>query len=263
MKLSISNIAWEPENDEVVYAEMRRLGYQGLEIAPTRIFPKRPYEHLKEASRWSKGLFEHYHLVISSIQSIWYGKTERLFGTQQERMILLNYTKKAIDFASAIGCSNLVFGSPQNRNLRSGESGELAISFFKELGEYAVMQGTVLALEANPPMYQTNYINTTKEAIAIAKTVNSKGLRVNLDLGTVIANRETLSSLVSELNWIHHIHISEPNLKEIEYRKIHQELKGILKTGYEGYLSIEMRKGLPIRQVFKVMREAGDIFRDI
>ena len=35
MKLSISNIAWDSENDKKVYELMKKYSYEGLEIAPT------------------------------------------------------------------------------------------------------------------------------------------------------------------------------------------------------------------------------------
>ena len=44
MNLSISNIGWVSEQDETVYRLMKEYGYKGLEIAPTRIFEKRPYD---------------------------------------------------------------------------------------------------------------------------------------------------------------------------------------------------------------------------
>ena len=58
MKLSISNIAWAKEQDEQVYSRMREYGYSALEIAPTRIFPEAPYDHLEEASSWARKLKE-------------------------------------------------------------------------------------------------------------------------------------------------------------------------------------------------------------
>ena len=110
MKLSISNLAWEKEQDVLFYDQMKKLGYTGLEIAPTRVFPENPYERNEEAARWSESLFKEYGITISSMQSIWYGRLERLFGTKEERGSLLSYTKKAIDFASCVGCHNLVVG---------------------------------------------------------------------------------------------------------------------------------------------------------
>ena len=51
MKLSISNIGWTVEQDSQVYELMKKYGFTGLEIAPTRIFPEAPYEKLNEADR--------------------------------------------------------------------------------------------------------------------------------------------------------------------------------------------------------------------
>ena len=79
MKLSISNIGWDGAKDRDVYALMERYGFCGLEIAPTRVFPERPYERLAEAALWRKALLAEHGLTVSSMQSIWYGRQEQLF----------------------------------------------------------------------------------------------------------------------------------------------------------------------------------------
>ncbi len=43
MKMAISNIAWDAGEDAGVYALMRKYGYMGLEIAPTRFFAADPH----------------------------------------------------------------------------------------------------------------------------------------------------------------------------------------------------------------------------
>ena len=43
-QLAISNIAWQKDEDETVYAAMQQAGFTGLELAPTRIFSEAPYE---------------------------------------------------------------------------------------------------------------------------------------------------------------------------------------------------------------------------
>ena len=120
MRLSISNICWQADEDAVMYALMQESGFCGLEIAPTRIFSHKPYDRLVDAGIWADGLKEKYGLDISSMQSIWYGRTEKLFGTARERQILLDYTKRAVDFAQAVRCANLVFGAPRNRVVPDG-----------------------------------------------------------------------------------------------------------------------------------------------
>ena len=65
-------------------------------------------------------------------------------------------------------------------------------------------------MEANPPIYNTNYINTTTEALALVKKIGSKGFLVNLDLGTMIENKEALNVIAEDINLINHVHISRP-----------------------------------------------------
>ena len=241
MKLSISNIAWIQNNDIKMYAKMRELGYSGLEIAPTRIFQNHPYDRLEEARVWAKKLNENYGLIVSSMQSICYGRNERLFGSLEEYQILKGYVKKAIDFAESINCRNLVFGCPRNRNNPDGLTEDRAVSFFKELGDYAYEHGTVIGMEANPKIYNTNYINDTVSAIDLIRHVDSKGFLLNLDVGTMIENGEEISILKNKEQYINHVHISEPRLKNLERRRLHKELASFLnKVGYNKFISIEV-----------------------
>ncbi|WP_443662274.1 sugar phosphate isomerase/epimerase family protein [Eshraghiella crossota] len=243
MKLSISNIGWAKENDTSVYNLMKKYGFHGLEIAPTRIFTELPYDKKEEAEEWSLDIKNEYGFSVSSMQSIWFGRQEKIFGCDEERNALLEYTKKAIDFASNIGCENLVFGCPRNRNLPDDADESVAVVFFKELGDYAYSKGTVIGMEANPPIYNTNFINDTKSALNLIEKVNSMGFRLNLDLGTIIQNDEDVSELIGKVPLINHVHISEPGLKPIEERSIHIELKTLLeKEGYNRFISIEMGK---------------------
>lgn len=241
MKLSISNIGWKAENDLKVYEIMKKYGYSGLEIAPTRIFPNKPYDQNEKAKIWSKEIKQKYALDISSMQSIWYGCQECVFGTEEERMFLQEYTKKAIDFAAVIKCKNLVFGCPRNRNIFKDEDYKIGVSFFRELGDYAFKMGTVIGLEANPIIYHTNFINDTKSALEFIKVVNSKGFLLNLDIGTMIQNEEKPEELVDNVRYINHVHISEPNLKPLKERALHKKIKAILsEERYNGFISIEM-----------------------
>lgn len=243
MKLSISNIGWDEKNDIVVYDMMRSHNFQGVEIAPTRIFPKTPYQYIDMARTWSANLETIYGFTIPSMQSIWYGRQERIFGGSEERQILIEYTKKAIDFAEAIGCKNLVFGCPKNRNYERTEDINSAVEFFRTIGNYAVKKNTVIGMEANPKIYNTNYINDTVSALELIRQVNSDGFKLNLDVGTMIQNGESVQELKGQVQLINHVHISEPGLKPIERRQLHTDLKEILENeNYSGFVSIEMGK---------------------
>lgn len=267
MKLAISNIAWTKEYDEQMYAYLQKIGFVGVEIAPTRIFDMPPYEKKEAAELWATQLHERYGLFVPSLQSIWFQRSENIFRSETERETLLSYTKEAMDFAQAIGSRNLVFGCPRNRNrnedcpLSEAECMDVAASFFRELGEYAKLHDTVLALEPNPPVYSTNFMNDTASAFAVAKHVASEGCKVNVDLGTILTNGETLDVVRENITLVNHIHISEPNLNRIEKRELHKELAHMLnESGYTNYVSVEMKNQDNIAAVQEVCAYVADIF---
>lgn len=261
MKLAVSNIAWPIEESGEAYALMERYGFTGLEIAPTSLFPQEPYARLEEARAWQEDLQRERGFAVPSMQSIWYGRSEKLFGSKEERDILLGYTKAAIDFAAAIGCKNLVFGCPRNRSIPEGTDPRAALPFFKELGGYAHAKGASIGLEPNPPIYNTNYINTTEEALALIEQVDSPGFGLNVDVGAMVANGESPAVLEGRVGLISHVHVSEPGLLPIEARPLHRELCRLLEAeGYTGWVSIEMNKSGGLPAVEKAMAYVGEIF---
>lgn len=264
MNLSISNIAWESIYDEEMYLYLQQSGYAGLEIAPTRVFPESPYNHISEAKEWALNLKTKYCLEIPSMQSIWYGHTERLFGSNEERKQLIDYTKKSILFAEAIGCKNLVFGNPKNRDTDDlSRDLEIALQFFKEIGDYAFNHNTVISLEPNPVIYNTRFMNTTAETVQVIEAVNSKGIKLNVDLGSMIYNNEDVEYLKQISQHIHHIHISEPGLKSLEKRtELHKSILSIAnKYCCNSFVSIEMGKQ-KIDDVKEIMEYLMDLNQD-
>ena len=164
--------------------------------------------------------------------------------SEQDMKALEEYTQKAILFAERLNCKNLVFGCPRNRNV-NGEMtiGKLnnVVEFFRRVGEFAYTHNTCFSLEPNPKMYNTNFINTTNEAIEMVKRVGCPGFKVNLDFGTIIANSENVNMI--DVTYVNHVHISEPGLSNIKSRQEHKELVSKLrKNKYDGYISIEMSK---------------------
>ncbi|NCB05228.1 MAG: sugar phosphate isomerase/epimerase [Clostridia bacterium] len=258
MRLSASNIAWTAERDEAMYDWLKANGFEAVEIAPTRIFPISPYRRLNDAAQYARELKQKYGLAISSMQSLWYGRTERLFGPAAERETLLRYTREAIDFARAVKCPNLVFGCPKNRR-RDGAAPETVEGFLCDIAAYAQANQTVFALEPNPAVYGTDYLNHTSEALALAERLNLPGLRVNVDVGTMVENGESPEALAGQLQWVHHVHVSEPSLKPIVRRALHAELAALLREeGYAGYVSLETGRDTPeseLRDVLCYVRE--------
>ena len=239
MKVSASNIAWTFEQDGEILALLCALGFDGLEVAPTRLFPEKPYSHAGRARTHAAMLLGQYSLRVSSMQSVLFGITQNLFGPAEERAFLRDYLRAGIDFAKALGCGNVSFGCPKNRMISDESQYGTAVEFFRDLSEHAAQQGTVLTIEAVPVIYGGNFLTTTEQACAFVRDVGRPGCRINADTGTMVANDEPFSVLEQNVDLIHHIHLSEPYLAPIEKRDWHKQLREL---PFKGYLSLEMRK---------------------
>jgi len=250
LKLSISNIGWDKADDSYMYDYLVDSGFSGIEIAPTRVIEENPYDHLDEAFSFKK-LMDEKGLIVSSMQSIWFKKDERIFYDEAERKAITEYTKKAIDFAKVLDCKNLVFGCPRNRSYEELADIENGLSFFNEVADYAKENGTCFSLEPNPAIYNTNFINYTKDAFDFVRKIGNDGFKVNVDFGTIVQNDEDISYVAKHVSLINHVHISEPYLNRIEKREKHNDLASILKgANYDGFVSIEM-KNLGDLQIIK------------
>lgn len=248
IKLSASNIGWAMQDDRFVLCALHDLGFKGIEFAPTKISHDDPYS--KNSTRIAKSYFESVHenygLVPCSMQSIWYGISKNLFDGNLVNSWLIDYTKRAIDYSAELNCPNIVFGCPRNRNVPNGANLKLAEIFFETIGPYAKSLNVNFAIEPNPTLYCTNFLNTTHEVVEALISWKIPGLSVNYDIGAAIVNNETSSTLYKYLPMVTHIHLSEPGLDFIKKRKRHNALLHKISTRYSGYISIEMREtGLP------------------
>ena len=94
MKLSISNLGWREQDNQMVYDLMEKYGFTGLEIAPTKILPQNPYDNLSEIKTWKENLQARYNFEIPSMQAVLYKRPEQLFKNKEERDFLLYVNAK-------------------------------------------------------------------------------------------------------------------------------------------------------------------------
>lgn len=277
MKLAISNIAWDEKYDERVYGYLQKAEFTGIEIAPTRIFPEKPYEHLEEAKAYAEQIKKEYGLEIVSMQSVWYGLEESVFGKEESRKACAAYWTEAAAFAQAAGCPNMVFGNPRQRSvpakddgvwfLRPDEVAKIEEEFFGSISEITKEHHSCVGMEANPPMYHTNYMNRTEQVLGLVDRLHHPAFRLNLDIGTMICNGETFEELIEPYGGeaffqkVSHIHLSEPGLALVQKRDIHKELAVLLrKYPYEGYVSVEMGKREELQEIFETVSYVKRIF---
>lgn len=261
MNLSISNIAWNAEEDNNVLGVLRGYNITALEVAPTKIWNDPVNCSIEEIEKY-RLKWEDCGIKIVAMQSLLFGQPNLvLFEDENTRTQMKNYLKKIIEIAGVLGIKALVFGSPKNRlsgHLNKLEQISIASSFFNEVGQYAVDNNLIFCIEPNPHQYGCDFVTNTQQGIDLVKEVNHPGFQLHLDTGALILNEENFAeSIENSLPYLAHFHISEPylNLVGSGTHNHHHEISKILKElNYENHISIEMKNALLPSNVESVRR---------
>ncbi len=119
VRLSVSNIAWDIDEDEQVSLLLARAGIDAIDIAPGKYFPdpaKAGDADIAGVRRWwsDKGI------EITGMQALLFGTTGlNVFGSRDVQRNLLDHLAAVSHIGAGLGATRLVFGSPKNRD-RSG-----------------------------------------------------------------------------------------------------------------------------------------------
>jgi len=262
---SVSNIAWPAENDSEALALVAELGFEGLELAPAKVFGD-PFKIGSADLRAYRNRVTGYGLEISALQGILFGSQDaHLFKSDASRRIMSLHLARIAELASELGARACVFGAPTLRDpgdLPIAAAHQIAIDFFAKIADIYSGHGVALCLEANPPLYNCRFITRTAEALALVETVDRPGLALQLDTGTIFLNGEDPGLIVSAALRIGHFHVSEPSLVPIGTAAVdHAPLAAALKaSAYTGWISVEMKSVAEwrqaLRQAYEVVTQA-------
>jgi sugar phosphate isomerase/epimerase len=244
LRLAVSNIAWNPEEDESIGLLLRAEGVSGIEVAPTK-WRANPLEASAREIAEYRRVWADRGLRIVSLQSLLFGRPElQLFG--DTRAALADVLLRVIDLGAELGAHALVFGSPRNRirgAISPVDAMSNAVDFFRPIGDHASAQNVTLCIEANPPEYGCDFVTTTAEAIMLCDAINNRGIGVNGDLGGMtMSGDEPTATIAAADGLLGHFHASEPNLAELGAESDHETAGEALRAiSYERWISIEMR----------------------
>jgi sugar phosphate isomerase/epimerase len=247
VKLAISNLAWDHDEDAAIAQLMRQRGVGGVELAPTKVFPA-PLNVAPEAPAAFAHFWEGYGIRVVALQSLLFGQPQlRIFAEPEARRQALNYLAGMIELGARLGARALIFGSPAARrigDLDRRDAWPIAVEFFAGLGEIALRYNTCLCIEPNPPEYGCDFIRTAAEGRELVKAVNHPGFRLHLDAGALTLNGEDPEvEIQASIEWLAHFHASEPHLQPLgqgsaNHTRIARALRA---AGYGGWVSVEMR----------------------
>jgi D-psicose/D-tagatose/L-ribulose 3-epimerase len=216
MRIAISNIAWDVSEDEQVVLLLHKYGIDAIDIVHSKYFPEpktaSSYDIARVRDWWGKQ-----GIAITGMQSLLFGTTGlNLFGSPEIRAAMLDHLNTVCRIGSCLGATRLAFGSPKNRDrsaLSNDEAHDIAVIFFRHLGDIASSHNVAVCLEPNPPSYGANFMTNSAETAKIVSEVSHHAIRMQMDAGALNINGEDPCHVIREYaSLIGHIHASEPNL---------------------------------------------------
>ena len=247
MNLSISNIAWNIDEDHEISKILNDYNVNLIDIAPNKYFNSINSTNIQEIDK-VKNYWKQRNIKISGMQSLLYKANNfNIFNIDEHsHNLIINYLEKIIIIANRLGAKNLIFGSPKNRDRGSLNDTEVLSKskfFFKSLGDIALNYNIKICLEPNPSLYNCNFMTSTHETEKIIRNVNHEAIKLNLDIGALTINNENLDDVMTKCHdLISYVHLSEPNLitlgnTNLDYKKIIDTIRNFIP---DVTLSIEM-----------------------
>jgi ribose 5-phosphate isomerase B len=176
---------------------------------------------------------------------------------------LMKRLKTFIDIAAEFG-SLVIIGGVRGQ-LRGSEAErqlqrQRVVASLTELAQYAQLHGVSLVLE---PInrYETNFINTTEEALRFLEEMGVDHLRLLLDTFHLnIEERDITQSILKAGGKIGYMHFADnnrlaPGQGHINYVNV---LKALITTGYRGFITAEI---LPLPDDKTALQQAAGFMR--
>jgi sugar phosphate isomerase/epimerase len=248
MKFGICNELFEGWEFSRVCEVVKKLGYDGLEIAPFTLAP-RIYELTAARRRELKTMVEDAGLQTIGLHWL-LAKTEGLYLTTPDATVRRqtgDYLVALAEAARDLGGSVLVLGSPKQRDLLPGVTYDQAVGYAIEVFERVMPAiagaGIDLCLEPLAPN-DTNFINTCAQAMEVIAQVGHPHFKLHMD---VKAQSSEAGTTVAELigryaRFAGHFHAQDINLQgpgmgDVDFGPI---MRALVEASYERWVSVEV-----------------------
>jgi sugar phosphate isomerase/epimerase len=263
VRLAISNLAWPIEHDTAVADRLSELGFDAVEIAPTKIWPRPLAASQRDALNYRR-FWEAHGLSIVALQSLLFERPHlRIFADARQRQEATEYLTGIIRLGGWLGASVLVFGLPRNRQIAPRSIDDVtpeAVEFFRVLGDAAADAGTSVCIEPNPPAYGCDFVTRAEEALALVQRVEHPAIGLHLDTACMaLAGDDPTEVLPAAAPRLRHMHVSEPDLQPVGESSFNHAPFGaaVRRIQYAGAVSIEMKPGSEPFSLDRIERAAA------
>ncbi|MEM2941555.1 MAG: sugar phosphate isomerase/epimerase family protein [Thermoproteota archaeon] len=246
MKPSICNELFLSPIEET-FKIASKIGYKGVEIAPftliddVRKFTDGDASFLRNLAASNRMEIVGTHWILVSPPGLHLTHPDVVIRRRTKE-----YLMEVVRFTANINGKIVVLGSPKQRSILDGVSGDEAWRLAKEaltdccnLAERLDVHICIEPLSRS----QTNFINTADEAIRMVKEVGSKSLKITLDVYSMSDEAKPLDCIITSAgSLLGHFHANDTNGRgpghgNADYHAIFRALGRI---GYDGYVSVEV-----------------------
>ncbi len=250
MKFALCNEMFEDQAMAEVCSTVKRLGYDGLEIAPFTLAESADAvsaEQRKEVRR----IVEDNGLEIVGLHWLFAGPAGLHMTTTDDAMWgrTRDYLSCLIDLCSDLGGKVLVLGSPKQRSLVEGQTKEgawqRAVDLLGSVLDKAADLGATICLEPLSPV-ETDFINTVAEGMGMVQQINHPNLRIHLDVKAMCSEGAPVGDIIRSVKAgdVGHFHVNDANLYgpgmgDVDYGPIAEAINEI---GWDKWLSVEVFK---------------------
>ena len=244
---AICNEAFEKWDFAEACRTMKKLGYEGIEIAPFTLAEK-PLDVSPAQRREfkdimaSEGLsFVGLHWIMVSPKGLHVTTPDVHLREQSWQHI-----RNLVDLCADLGPDGvMVFGSPKQRSTTGGLSVAEATKHYVDglagVAPLAEERDVKILIEALP-IEQSDVVTTLDEAVQHVQSIASPAIWTMFDSHNAVNEIEPHADLIEKhYQWIRHIHVNEtdgrhPGTGDYDFVSIFQRLR---KLDYRGWISME------------------------
>jgi len=264
MKYGLNTVLWVypfSKEDLPLLKKIRDIGYDTVEMSIN--------DHSEENISTIKNALEQYGLdsILVGIP----GPEQCLFSEDEAKQKNgREYISGIIDVCKRLGSKTLV-GPAYSAGIHPEmvksdvreKAWEICVKNFRELGKYAADNDVKIAIE---PLnrYETSFINTADDAIALINDIGLKSVGVQLDVYHMNIEEKNLEdAIVRTGKLLYHMHVPEhdrgtPGTGHTDWKGV---ARGLEKISFEGAIVIEScdpKIGSPIAEMGAIWRTYDD-----
>ncbi len=244
---AVCNELFEQRPLQEVCRAIRRIGYDGIEIAPFTLGEK-PSDISAESRRETRRIIAEEGLSFAGLHWLMVSPAGLHVTTPDLALRHKSWAhiRDLIGLCADLGDNGvMVFGSPKQRGITAGLSpAEARANYIEGLASvaaHAEEHGVTILVEALP-LNQCDVITTLADAVAVVNAIGSPAVRTMFDSHNAVDETEPHAALIDRyFEYIRHVHVNEtdgrhPGTGDYDFKPVFDILR---RRGYAHWVSLE------------------------